>query len=79
MKLPQSMFIYPVFLSADPDLEEPITSLPNQYRRGVNKLIPFLATLVAKGLHSVILFGSPPSSEMKDANGTMAEDRKSVV
>jgi porphobilinogen synthase len=67
------MFIYPVFLSADPDMEEPITSLPNQYRRGVNKLLPFLVALVAKGLHSVILFGSPPSSELKGDAGSMAD------
>ncbi|KAE8140620.1 hypothetical protein BDV38DRAFT_240037 [Aspergillus pseudotamarii] len=67
------MFIYPVFLSADPDLEEPITSLPNQYRRGINKLIPFLAPLVARGLHSIILFGSPPSNDKKDASGSMAD------
>jgi porphobilinogen synthase len=67
------MFIYPVFLSADPDMEEPITSLPNQYRRGVNKLLPFLVALVAKGLHSVILFGSPPSSELKDGAGSTAD------
>ncbi|KJK65898.1 euALADPBGScysteinerich [Aspergillus parasiticus SU-1] len=72
-QLHKSMFIYPVFLSADPDLEEPITSLPNQYRRGINKLLPFLATLVAKGLHSVILFGSPPSNDKKDASGSMAD------
>jgi porphobilinogen synthase len=67
------MFIYPVFMSADPDLEEPITSLPNQYRRGINKMLPFLEGLVAKGLHSIILFGSPPGSEHKDSSGSMAD------
>ncbi|PLN76742.1 delta-aminolevulinic acid dehydratase [Aspergillus taichungensis] len=72
-QLHKSMFIYPVFLSADPDLEEPITSLPNQYRRGINKLLPFLATLVAKGLHSVILFGSPPGPDQKDSQGSLAD------
>ena len=75
----QSMFIYPVFLSADQDLEEPITSLPNQYRRGVNKLIPFLEHLVAKGLHSIILFGSPPGAEQKDASGSMADSPKGPI
>ncbi|KAF2717192.1 delta-aminolevulinic acid dehydratase [Polychaeton citri CBS 116435] len=74
-QLHKSMFIYPVFLSANPDLEEPITSLPNQYRRGINKLLPFLEKLVAKGLHSVILFGSPPGAELKDANGTAADSQ----
>jgi porphobilinogen synthase len=75
----QSMFIYPVFLSADQDLEEPITSLPNQYRRGVNKLIPFLEPLVAKGLHSIILFGSPPGAEQKDGSGSMADSPKGPI
>ena len=73
------MFIYPVFLSADPDMEEPITSLPNQYRRGINKLLPFLATLVAKGLHSVILFGSPPGAELKDSAGSMADSASGPI
>jgi porphobilinogen synthase len=67
------MFIYPVFLSADPDLEIPIPSLPGQYRRGINKLIPFLKPLVAKGLHSIIVYGSPPGADQKDANGSMAD------
>ena len=73
------MFIYPVFLSANPDMEEPITSLPNQYRRGINKLLPFLATLVAKGLHSVILFGSPPGTELKDSAGSMADSASGPI
>ncbi|KAJ5372012.1 Porphobilinogen synthase [Penicillium concentricum] len=69
----QSMFIYPVFLSTDPDREEPIPSLPGQYIRGLNKLLPFLSNLVAKGLHSVILFGTLLSSHTKDNIGSMAD------
>ncbi|KAL4875685.1 tetrapyrrole biosynthesis, porphobilinogen synthase [Aspergillus karnatakaensis] len=72
-QLHKSMFIYPVFLSADPDLEEPIPALPNQYIRGVNKLLPFLSTLVAKGLHSVILFGTLLPSHKKDNIAAMAD------
>ncbi|KAI0193240.1 delta-aminolevulinic acid dehydratase [Xylaria flabelliformis] len=78
-QLHKGMFIYPIFLSADPDLEEPIKSLPNQYRRGINKLIPFLAPLVAKGLHSVILFGSPPGADVKDASGSMADSLQGPI
>ncbi|KAI1189232.1 delta-aminolevulinic acid dehydratase [Nemania serpens] len=78
-QLHKGMFIYPVFLSANPDLEERITSLPNQYRRGINKLIPFLAPLVAKGLHSVILFGSPPGADVKDAAGSMADSLEGPI
>lgn len=73
------MFIYPIFLSSNPDLEEPISSLPNQKRWGINKLLPFLETLVAKGLHSVILFGSPPDAAHKDASGSMADSDKGPI
>ncbi|KAL3465044.1 hypothetical protein BJX64DRAFT_75598 [Aspergillus heterothallicus] len=72
-QLHKSMFIYPVFLSADPDLEQPIPALPNQYIRGVNKLLPFLSTLVAKGLHSIILFGTLLPQHKKDNTATMAD------
>ncbi|KAM5471332.1 Aminolevulinate dehydratase [Microsporum audouinii] len=71
--LHKSMFIYPVFLSADPEMEELIPGLPNQYIRGINKLLPFLSPLVAKGLHAVILFGTLLSSHIKDNVGTMAD------
>lgn len=67
------MFIYPLFISAEPDMEEPINGMPGQFTRGVNKLLPFLKGLVDKGLHSVILFGSLPDSDMKDATGSMAD------
>ncbi|KAJ5297582.1 Porphobilinogen synthase [Penicillium antarcticum] len=69
----KSMFIYPVFLSADPNMEEPIPGLPGQYIRGLNKLLPFLSELVLKGLHSVILFGTLLNIHTKDNIGSMAD------
>ncbi|KAK5998045.1 Delta-aminolevulinic acid dehydratase [Cladobotryum mycophilum] len=72
--LTKSTFIYPLFVSANDDDEELISSLPNQYRRGKNKLLPYIESLVKKGLDSVILFGSPPSKELKDKRGSMADD-----
>ena len=57
--LTKAMFIYPIFVSDDPELEEIIPSLPGQKRWGVNKIEAFLAPLVQKGLRSVILFGVP--------------------
>ncbi|KAJ5489574.1 Delta-aminolevulinic acid dehydratase [Penicillium diatomitis] len=68
------MLIYPLFITDNPDEETPIPSLPNQYRRGVNRLVPFLAPLVRKGLRSVILFGVPLHPAAKDALGTAADD-----
>jgi porphobilinogen synthase len=53
------MFIYPIFITDDPEAEEVIHSLPGQKRWGLNKLEGFLGPLVKKGLRGVILFGVP--------------------
>lgn len=73
------MLIYPLFISDDENDESLIPSLPNQYRRGINKLVPFLEPLVHKGLRSVILFGVPLKPGVKDALGTAADDPKGPV
>lgn len=73
------MLIYPLFISDQPDEETLIPSLPNQYRRGLNKLIPFLEPLIRKGLKSVILFGVPTTHNIKDEFGTAADDPKGPV
>lgn len=78
-QLTKSMLIYPLFISDQPDEEMLIPSLPNQHRRGLNKLIPFVAPLVEKGLRSVILFGVPVAPNAKDALGTNADDPKGPV
>jgi porphobilinogen synthase len=75
----QSMLIYPLFISDQPEEETLIPSLPNQYRRGLNKIVPYVTTLVAKGLKSVILFGVPLAPGSKDAEGTKADDPKGPV
>lgn len=68
------MLIYPLFISDQPNEETLIPSLPNQHRRGINKVLPFVESLVSKGLRSVILFGVPMSQGVKDALGTAADD-----
>ena len=73
------MLIYPLFVSDQPEEEILIPSLPNQHRRGINKLIPHLAPLVHKGLRSVILFGVPMAPGTKDALGTAADDPQGPV
>jgi delta-aminolevulinic acid dehydratase/porphobilinogen synthase len=45
---------------------------------GVNRLEPFLAPLVKRGLKSVMLFGVPMSKE-KDAVGTLADDAEGTL
>ncbi|KAK4225923.1 putative delta-aminolevulinic acid dehydratase [Podospora fimiseda] len=78
-QLTKSMLIFPLFVSDQDDEEVLIPSLPNQYRRGVNKLIPYLEPLVHKGLRSVILFGVPMRPGTKDALGTSADDPEGPV
>lgn len=73
------MLIYPLFITDNPNEVTPIPSLPNQNRIGLNKLIPFLQPLVAKGLRSVILFGVPLAPSAKDALGTAADDPEGPV
>ena len=73
------MLIYPLFITDNPDEDTLIPSLPNQHRRGLNKLVPFLEPLVRKGLKSVILFGVPLEPNAKDAFGRSADDPNGPV
>ncbi|KAJ6779388.1 hypothetical protein PWT90_03943 [Aphanocladium album] len=78
-QLHKAMFIFPIFISVEPDLEEPINGMPGAFTRGVNKLLPYLKTLVDKGLQSVILFGSVPNSELKDATASIADSPRGPI
>ena len=78
-QLTKSMLIWPIFVSDNPDDEEAIPSLPGQKRWGINKLVPLLQPLIAKGLKSVILFGVPLGPNSKDALGTAADDPQGPV
>ncbi|KAI0790620.1 tetrapyrrole biosynthesis porphobilinogen synthase [Abortiporus biennis] len=77
-QLTKSMFMYPIFITDDPDAHVTIASLPGQARWGVNRLEEFLGPLVKKGLKSVILFGVPMTCE-KDGRGTPADDPNGPV
>ena len=57
------MFMYPIFITDDPEASVIIKTLPGQRRWGINKLEEFLTPLVQKGLKSVILFGVPLTCE----------------
>lgn len=72
--LTKSMFIYPLFVSDQPDEETIIESLPNIKRYGLNKLVPYVETLVQKGLRSVIIFGVILEAGAKDEQGSTADD-----
>lgn len=78
-QLTKDMLIYPLFVSDIDDEEVIVPSLPNQYRRGINRLVPFLEPLIHKGLKSVMLFGVPMKPGSKDALGTSADDPEGPV
>ncbi|KAH3668343.1 hypothetical protein OGAPHI_002097 [Ogataea philodendri] len=78
-QLTKDMFIFPLFVSDKENEEEPIPSLPNIKRFGVNKLIPYVGGLVKKGLKAVILFGVPLKEGVKDPVGTAADDPNGPV
>ncbi|ORY79898.1 hypothetical protein BCR37DRAFT_77145 [Protomyces lactucae-debilis] len=77
--LTKEAFMYPIFITDNPDDEVAISSLPNQKRWGINKIVPFLKPLVQKGLRSVIVFGVPLSPDAKDAYGSKADDPSGPV
>ena len=73
------MLVYPLFISDNENDATSIPSLPDQKRWGLKTLVPYLETLVRKGLRSVILFGVPLKPGTKDALGTCADDPKGPV
>lgn len=76
--LHKDMFVYPLFITTDPDTENEIHSLPGQKQWGLNKLVPYVEKLVAKGLKSVLLFGVVPE-DVKDERGSWADKEETPV
>ncbi|KAK4475276.1 hypothetical protein MN116_002348 [Schistosoma mekongi] len=77
-KFSSENLVYPIFLSQDPDCDVIITSLIDQRRIGCNRIIEFLAPLVAKQLKSVLLFGTV-GKDQKDATGSACDAPNSPV
>jgi porphobilinogen synthase len=75
----ESNFIYPLFLSDDKDCFTEIKSLPNVYRIGLNKLQSYLEPIVSNGLKCVLLFGVVDDDNLKDENGSYADNEKNAV
>ncbi|GJL53599.1 MAG: delta-aminolevulinic acid dehydratase [Nitrospirales bacterium] len=74
--LSPSDFIYPLFVTFGNHRQEPIDSMPGQYRWSVDLLVKEAADAHALGIPAVILFGIP---EHKDERGTSAYDKAGVV
>ncbi|XP_068628502.1 delta-aminolevulinic acid dehydratase isoform X1 [Battus philenor] len=70
--------MYPVFLLENDDGFQSVSSMPNVYRYGINKLIPALSELVEKGLKSILIFGVVETLE-KDAIGSNADSSQNPV
>lgn len=68
--LSKDALIYPVFIHDKPDTIEPILSMPNQSRYGVNTIVKVFKPLVCAGLKSILIFGV--TSE-KDIDATSAD------
>ncbi|XP_002741486.1 delta-aminolevulinic acid dehydratase-like [Saccoglossus kowalevskii] len=73
-----SNLIYPLFITDEANAIEPIGSLPEQSRYGVERLEETLRPLVKKGLKSVLLFGVP-SKLPKDERGSHADSDDTPV
>ncbi|KAJ3214412.1 hypothetical protein HDU67_001699 [Dinochytrium kinnereticum] len=76
--LTKSSLIFPIFISDHDDVKEEITTMPGQFRYGVNTLKASFEPLVKKGLKCVLIFGVP-SIKQKDACGTLADDVEGPV
>lgn len=69
-------FVYPLFVTFGKDCQEPIGSMPGQYRWSIDLLVKEAAEAKALGVQAVILFGIP---ERKDERGTSAYEKAGVV
>ncbi|XP_073949836.1 delta-aminolevulinic acid dehydratase isoform X2 [Choristoneura fumiferana] len=70
--------MYPIFLLENDDAVQPVSSMPNVYRYGINQLIPALTELVEKGLKSILIFGIIDTLP-KDATGSNADSASNPV
>lgn len=78
-----SHLIYPLFISNEPTYFEEISSLPGQYRFGINHIDKIVEPLVKKGLSTVLLFGvvtdTKVANGVKDNRGSAADAADSCV
>lgn len=75
-QLTSADFIYPLFVTFGENKQEPINSMPGQYRWSVDRLVPEVVDVWALGISAVILFGIP---EHKDERGSAALEKHGVV
>ena len=72
-------FIYPLFIHENDNACEEIATLPNIKRLGINTVKEHLEPIVANGLKCVLLFGVLETENLKDQNGSYADNADSSV
>lgn len=68
--------IYPLFVTFGENKQEPIASMPGQFRWSVDQLVQEASDAWALGIPAVILFGIP---EHKDERGSAAFEENGVI
>jgi len=71
-----SDLVYPLFVKEGTNQQEPIPSMPGQYRWSVDRLITEADEVQALGIPAVLLFGIP---DHKDERGSSGYDPEGVV
>ena len=74
--LTPSDLIYPLFVTFGVNKQEPIDSMPGQFRWSVDRVVQEASEAWALGIPAVILFGIP---EYKDERGSAAYEKEGVV
>jgi len=74
--LTSDSLIYPLFVTCGEGRQEPIASMPGQFRWSIDLLVKEAAEAKAAGVPAVILFGIP---EQKDERGSAAYDKEGIV
>ena len=74
--LTSNSLIYPLFVTFGKGRQDPIASMPGQFRWSIDLLVKEASEAKAAGVPGVILFGIP---EQKDDRGTAGYDKDGIV
>jgi porphobilinogen synthase len=69
-------FIYPLFVTFGENKQEPVASMPGQWRWSVDRVVQEAKDAWEVGIPAVILFGIP---EHKDERGSAAFDKEGII
>ena len=74
--LSPTSLVYPLFVTDGEKRQDPISSMPGQFRWSIDFLVKEVEEVRSLGIQAVILFGIP---DRKDERGTAAYDKEGVV